>query len=44
MLHLSDPGKLRARVATNELNAPLVGIYDDAGKTLFEVSASKPVK
>ena len=40
VLHLSDLQGVRARLATNELNAPLFAVYDDAGRGLFEVSKS----
>jgi hypothetical protein len=38
VLHFSDQRGVRARLATNELNAPLLAIYDDTGRSLFEVS------
>lgn len=41
VLHFSDQSGVRARIATNELNAPLAAIYDDAGKKLFEVTTQK---
>jgi hypothetical protein len=40
VLHFSDQRGVRARLATNELNAPLLAVYDDTGRSLFEVSKS----
>jgi hypothetical protein len=38
-VHLSDKSGPRVRLATNELNAPLVAVYDEKAKVLFQVSA-----
>ncbi|MEX2120270.1 MAG: hypothetical protein WD847_11805 [Pirellulales bacterium] len=39
VVHLSDKTGPRVRLATNELNAPLVAVYDEKAKVLFQVSA-----
>lgn len=42
VIHLTDGSGVRARLATNELNAPLFAVYDDEGRSLFEVSKRNP--
>jgi len=42
VIHLTDSTGVRARLATNELNAPLFAVYDDEGRSLFEVSKRNP--
>ena len=42
VIHLTDSTGVRARLATNELNAPLFAVYDDEGRSLFEVSKQNP--
>ena len=42
VIHLTDSTGVRARLATNELNAPLFAVYDDEGRPLFEVSKRNP--
>lgn len=43
VIHLTDASGVRARLATNELNAPLVAVYDEKGRLKFDVtSKAKP--
>ena len=39
VLHLNDRSGNRVRLATNELNAPLVAVHDAEGNLLFKISA-----
>jgi hypothetical protein len=41
VIHLTDKSGVRARLATNELNAPLVGVYSAVGHELFIVTDKK---
>jgi hypothetical protein len=42
VLHFSDRQRVRLRLATNELNAPLVEVVDAEGKQLFAVTHDGP--
>ena len=38
VLHFSDPQRVRLRLATNELNAPLLAVYDEHGNVLLKAT------